>query len=101
MKCLVKALEDEDDGWKEWVEIEGNAGAPRFKKVIVDWLAAPIEWEEDMPHNASAQGMAKHFFEHENLSTLNKLGVWIDEGDPLGSTFIRRSYVKKLRRQMR
>jgi hypothetical protein len=87
MKRLAKALEDEDDGWKEWIKIEGKEGAPRFKKLIVDWLAAPIEWEEDMPDNATAVGSAKHFFESEDLATLNKLDVWILEGDRPGSNY--------------
>jgi hypothetical protein len=87
MKRIVEALEDEDNGWKEWIKIEGNPGAPRFKKVIVDWLAAPVEWEEDMPDNASAQGMAQHCFEDEDPATLDKLGVWIVEGEYPGSTY--------------
>ena len=53
----------------------------------MDWLAAPVEWQEDMPYNASAQGIAKHFFEHEDLATLDKLGVWIVEGEFPGSTY--------------
>ena len=47
MRRLAKALEDEDDGWKRWIEIEGNDGVRRFKEKIVGWLAAPIEWGED------------------------------------------------------
>jgi hypothetical protein len=57
-----------------------------FKKEIMDWLAAPIEWEEDMPDNASAQGSAKRFFEHEDLAILDKLGVEIVEGESPNST---------------
>jgi hypothetical protein len=43
MKRLAEALEDGEDGWKKWIKIEGNEGVPRFEKVIVDWLASPIE----------------------------------------------------------
>jgi hypothetical protein len=86
----------QDNGWKEWIKIEGNSGAPRFKKVIVDWLAAPVEWQEDMPDNASAQGIAKRFFEHEDLATLDKLGVWIVEGEFPGSTY----YAAELRNKV-
>jgi hypothetical protein len=49
--------------------------------LIVDWLAAPIEWEEDMPDNATAVGIAKRFFEGQDLATLDKLDVRIIEGD--------------------
>jgi hypothetical protein len=66
MKRLAKALEDQDDGWTEWIKIEGKEGVPRFKKLIVDWLAAPIEWQEDMPDNASAVGSSKWFFEGQS-----------------------------------
>lgn len=96
MKLVAKKLEDEDDGWKEWIEIEGNEGAPRFGKLIVDWLAAPIEWQEDMPDNADAQGSAKRFFEREESATLEKLGVSIVEGEGPGSTY----YAAELNRKV-
>ena len=86
MRCLAKALEDHDDGWKKWITIEGDEGVSRFEKLIVDWLAAPIEWDEDMPDNATAVGSAKHFFEHEDLD-LNKLDIWILEGLRPGSNY--------------
>jgi hypothetical protein len=81
MKRLAEALEDEDDGWEEWIKIEGSEGVPRIRKMVVDWLAAPIEWGEDMPDNASSQGSAKRFFENEDGATLDKLGVSIVEGE--------------------
>jgi hypothetical protein len=71
MKRIVEALEDEDNGWKEWIKIEGNSGAPRFKKVIVDWLAAPIEWQEDMPYNASRQLAGRSFIFLRSTSRLS------------------------------
>jgi hypothetical protein len=40
-----------------------------------------------MPDSATAVGSAKHFFEHEDLATLNKLDAWIVEGDHPGSTY--------------
>jgi hypothetical protein len=87
MKRLAKELEDEDDGWKKWIKIEGEEGVPRFKKLIGDWLAAPIEWQEDMPDSATAVGSAKRFFERQELATLNKLGVWILEGPHPGNNY--------------
>jgi hypothetical protein len=87
MRRLAKALEDEDDGWKEWIKIEGKEGVPRFKKLIVDWWAAPIDWQEDMPDNATAVGSAKHFFEGQDLDTLKKLDVGILEGARPGSNY--------------
>jgi hypothetical protein len=87
MKRFAEELEDEDEGWKKWIKTEGDEGTPRFKKVIVDWLAAPIEWTEDMPDNATAQDGAKRFFEHEDLAELNELGVSIVEGEYPGSTY--------------
>jgi hypothetical protein len=87
MKRLAEELEDEDEGWKKWINTEGDEKTPRFTKVIVDWLAAPIEWTEDMPDNATAQDSAKRFFEHEDIATLNELGVSIVEGESPGSTY--------------
>jgi hypothetical protein len=40
-----------------------------------------------MPDNATAQDSAKRFFEHEDLATLNELGVSIVEGEYPGSTY--------------
>lgn len=96
MRCIAEALEDEDNGWKEWIKIEGNSGSPRFKKVIVDWLAAPVEWQEDMPYNATAVGDAKHFFEKEDIAILNKLDVWIVEGENFLSTYYAAELHKKV-----
>jgi hypothetical protein len=87
MKRLAKELEDEDDGWKKWIKIEGEEGVSRFKKLIVDWLAAPIEWQEDMPDSATAVGSAKRFFERQELAILNKLDVWILEGLSPGNNY--------------
>ena len=90
------AMENEDEGWKEWIKTEDDDGTPRFKKVIVDWLAAPIEWTEDMPDNATAQDSAKRFFEHENLATLDELGVSIVEGESPGGTYYAAELNKKI-----
>jgi hypothetical protein len=87
MKRLVEELEDEDEGWKAWIKTEGEEGVPRFKRVIADWLATPIEWTEDMPDNATAQDSARRFFETENLAALNELGVSIVEGESPGGTY--------------
>jgi hypothetical protein len=87
MRRLAEELEDEDEGWKKWINTEGDEGTLRFRKVIVDWLAAPIKWTEDMPDNATAQDSAKRFFEHEDLATLDELGVSIVEGESPGSTY--------------
>jgi hypothetical protein len=79
-KRLIEALEDEDDGWKEWIKIEGKEGVAHFKKEILDWLAAPIEWHEDMPDKATPVGSAKIYFEHAlNDTERNALGVSIVE----------------------
>ena len=79
MQRLIEALNDDDDGWKEWIKIEGKRGLPEFKKKIEDWLAAPIEWEEDMPDTATARGSAKRYFERCNDAEREALGVSIGE----------------------
>jgi hypothetical protein len=86
MQRMSKELEDEDDGWKHWIKSEGEKGVPWFKQKIVDWLAAPIEWGEDMPDIATASGSAMRFFKNQDLAILDKLGVWIVEGG-LPSTY--------------
>ena len=89
LERLAKALDDEDDGWAAWVQLEGTKGLPRFKEVVEDWLASPIEWSEYdwFPSGATSQGSAKQFFESLPFETLEALGVVIIEGEHPGSTY--------------
>jgi hypothetical protein len=79
VNCTDRTLEDEDDGWKRWVGIEGRKGIGRFKQMIVDWLNSEIEWGEDMPDNATSSGMAKRFFDTQDIHTLSALDMSLAE----------------------
>jgi hypothetical protein len=83
MTRVAEALEDEDEGWKDWIVGEGKKGLPRFKKVIEDWLTMPINWDDadDLPDTWSRQGSAKEFFEDLESDTAEALGVDIIEGE--------------------
>lgn len=89
LERLAKALDDEDEGWAAWVLLEGTDGLPKFKEVIADWLASPIEWSdyEHFPKYVTGQGNAMKFFESLPYDTLVALGVVIVEGDRPGSTY--------------
>jgi hypothetical protein len=86
---LVAALDDDDEGWAEWIRFEGAAGLPRLKKEAQTWLASAIEWEDLqwLPSNTGAQGAALAFFESLPFATLKAIGVVIVEGDHPGSTY--------------
>lgn len=87
---LLAALEaDPDDGWRDWVEIEGSKGVDRFQAAIEDWLGEPADYSqsESFPINHGSQGQAKAFFERMDWETLKALGVVIVEGDHPGSTY--------------
>ena len=87
---IVKAIqEDPDDGWQEWIELEGKAGVQRFKEEIEDWLGQPADYalSEWFPLNYGPQGRAKAFFESLDTDTLATLGVVIVEGEHPGSTY--------------
>jgi len=98
LKRLVKSLDDEDDGWTAWVMLEGAPGLPKFKQVVEDWLASPIEYNdyEWFPRYSGAQGSAMGFFESLPFETLDALGVVIIEGDHPGSTY----YAAELRQPL-
>jgi len=86
---LVAALEDEDEGWAEWIRLEGVAGLSRLKDEAQTWLESDIEWGdyEWFPKYTGAQGHAMEFFESLPFETLKAIGVVIVEGDHPGSTY--------------
>jgi len=89
LQRLGTALADADEGWKEWVQLEGSKGLPAFRGIIEDWLQEPVEWEdmEYFPRDHGGQGQALAFFEQLPYDTLEALGVVIVEGDHPGSTY--------------
>jgi len=89
LQKLAEALEDEDEGWAEWIRLEGPAGLARFKAAAHDWLDSPIEWNDYawFPKYATPQGAAMQFFESLPFDELESLGVVIVEGDHPGSTY--------------
>lgn len=89
LKRLAKALDDEMEGWANWMRLEGSAGLGRFKEVVIDWMASSITYNdyEWFPRYATAQGSALGFFESLRFETLDALGVVIIEGDHPSSTY--------------
>lgn len=86
---LVTALDNDDEGWADWIRLLGAGGLARFRQEAQTWLAAPIEWSEYewFPKGAGAQGGALAFFESLPIETLKAIGVVIIEGDHPGSTY--------------
>ena len=86
---LETALLDEDDGWRDWILIEGKDGLPRFKEAIDTWLDEDVDWSqmEFWPRGWSAQGRALSFFQEMDTETTDALGVVIIEGEHPGSTY--------------
>jgi hypothetical protein len=89
LKRLEKVLEDPDEGWQDWLRIEGAGVLDRFKREIETWLAEDVDWSqmEFWPSGWSGQGRAKSFFENLDSDTLDALGVEIVEGEHPGSTY--------------
>jgi hypothetical protein len=87
---LIAAIQDDpDDGWRDWVRLEGKAGIERFKEEITEWENEPadylkIEW---FPSDYGAQGQAMVFFESLGHQMLKALGVVIVEGEHPGSSY--------------
>ena len=91
-KALLKlraALQDEDDGWQDWVILSGKKGVPRFRDAIDAWLGEPVNWmaTEFWPDGWSSQGRALSFFRDLDLPTTEALGIQIIEGEHPGSSY--------------
>lgn len=88
-KTLNSLESDPDYGWQDWITLEGEAGVPRFRDEIKEWLAQPVDYSQSewFPMNYGSQGEAKAFFEQLDRKTLHALGVVIIEGEHPGSTY--------------
>jgi hypothetical protein len=89
LERLVKLLEAEDRGWRRWLKDAGIDGLPRFHAIIEEWLAEPVEWDEQewFPRDFGGQGKALSFFQHTAADVADELGVVIVEAEHPGSTY--------------
>lgn len=89
LRRQIEAVEDLDDGWKQWVRIPEEGKLSDYKKVIDDWLADSIDWNEIewFASSAGGQGAAYRFFQEMPYETLEAMGVVIVEGDHPGSSY--------------
>ena len=87
--ALQAVLQDQDDGWQDWIRLAGQAGLPRFKSELEEWLASPVDWmqNEFWPRGWSSQGKALSFFQQLDGEIVDGLGVVIVEGDHPGSSY--------------
>ncbi|MBC7548534.1 MAG: hypothetical protein H7224_07805 [Polaromonas sp.] len=91
-KALLKlraALQDEDEGWRDWVLLDGKKGVPRFRDAIEEWLGEPVNWmaTDFWPQGWSSQGRALSFFRNMDFRITGALGVKITEGEHPGSSY--------------
>ena len=87
----LKALrEDYEAPWQEWMALEGKEGLTKFKELVEEWLAEPIDWmmEEWIPISSGAQGAAFSFFESQPYELLNEIGVVTVDGEHPGSSYV-------------
>lgn len=89
MKDLAQALEDEDNGWQDWIAAEGLEGLPTFLTILDEWLADTLDWSqmEFWPSGWSSQGKALAFFELMDDEVLDAIGVQIIMGEHPGSSY--------------
>jgi hypothetical protein len=96
---VIAALEAHpDEGWYDWIQLEGQAGVERFKDMIAEWADEPANYIqiEYFPADYGAQGKAMVFFESLGHQILKALGVVIVEGEHPGSTY----YAAELRKDI-
>lgn len=86
---ILAALADPDDGWQEWLRLEGEPRLPFFVAQIDAWLAAPVNWLQCdfWPPGWSSQERCMEFFQQLDADIVEALGVVIVEGDRPGSTY--------------
>lgn len=86
---LKDALDDVDEGWIDWITLEGKTGLKRFVAEIDDWLSDDVDWQamHYWPDGWSGQGRALQFFESLGAKTNKELGVVIVEGEHPGSSY--------------
>lgn len=86
---LCEVLQDEDEGWCDWVQLAGKKGVPRFRDLIEDWLGEPVNWmaTDFWPEGWSSQGRALSFFRDLDFPTTEALGIQIIEGEHPGSSY--------------
>lgn len=89
LRQQIEAVEDLDDGWKQWIRIPEEGKLSDYKKVVDDWLADTIDWNEIewFASSAGGQGAAYRFFQAMPYETLEAIGVVIVEGDHPGSSY--------------
>lgn len=90
IKKVIATLEaNPDEGWVDWVRLEGKADVKRFRDEIAEWEDEPADYNQSdwFPHNYGAQGQAKAFFESLDHETLDDLGMVIVEGEHPGSSY--------------
>lgn len=85
----IDALEEYDEPWQQFIEMNGGADIAAHVQKIDEWLKEPIEWEKSewFPRNAGRQGKALSFFNNQPIELLNLLGVVIIEGEHPGSGY--------------
>ena len=95
---LLEALQDEDEGWRDWVLLAGKKGVPRFCDAIDEWLGEPVNWmaTDFWPEGWSSQGRALSFFSDLDFATAEALGIQIVEGEHPGSSY----YAAELRAEI-
>ncbi len=89
LSSLVKAMEDPDFGWQEWVERLGPTNMKQFQDLMAEWLKEEINWLQfdSSEHDLGGQGHALGFFESLGSPVLRALGVKIVEGEHPGSSY--------------
>jgi len=99
LAVLVAALKDDpDDGWRDWVEHQGDPGLAGFRTMIQDWLDDDVDWGEAewFERGWSGQSAALGFFSDLDAKVLDALGVVIIEGEHPGSSY----YAAELRNEI-
>jgi hypothetical protein len=80
---LKEFINQYDEPWHGWIELEGDAGVGKFTEFVAEWLQEPADTSQcdSFPMSAGPQGAALVFFQSQPYELLDALGVEIVEGE--------------------
>lgn len=78
-----------DGGWRQWIELSGDAALEEFLQYVRDWLDEDIDWNESDHFDGywNGQQVAFAYFDDLPRSILKAVGVKVIDGDVPGSDF--------------
>jgi len=90
LQLILRILRSNPDGgWRQWIELSGDAALEEFLQYVRDWLDEDIDWNESDHFDGywNGQQAAFSYFDDLPRAILKAVGVKVIDGDVPGSDF--------------